>query len=384
MRRSHGLNTQRRLRIASLFAGAGGFDLGFRGGFSFLGVGYERLPYETVWAVDIDRDAELTWKANSGYLPPEAFVRGDIRDQDPDSVPDFEVLLAGFPCQPFSNAGKRLGLEDPRGTLFEEVERFARAKRPKVVLLENVKGILSTRTPEGLPLTEEIRRRLEGLGYWVSPATLLRAEEYGVPQRRHRVFVLALLREEGLPPFDFGSLRRWAKPESLAKTQVRYALEGVTERLPNAADLWPFSPSQEAIVRHVKRSWKDVPDEFLSERFLRIRYQPKRYGSPNFYMRFGLDEVNGTITASAQPEKCGIIHPIEDRRYTVREAARFQSFPDDFVFVARTVRGKYKLVGNAVPPVLAWVLARALYAHLAREDFPQGESQDVSVLGLGG
>ena len=128
-----------RLRIASLFAGAGGLDLGFRGGFSHLGVFYERLPYETVWAVDIDRDAELTWQANPDYLPVQAFVRGDIYEQDPDSVPDFDLLLAGFPFQPFSNTGKRLGLRDPRGTLFEEVERFAKAKRPKVVLLENVK-----------------------------------------------------------------------------------------------------------------------------------------------------------------------------------------------------------------------------------------------------
>lgn len=364
-----------RLRIASLFAGAGGLDLGFRGGFSHLGVFYERLPYETVWAVDIDRDAELTWRANPNYLPVQAFVRGDIYDQDPDSVPDFDVLLAGFPCQPFSNAGKRLGLQDPRGTLFEEVERFARAKRPKVVLLENVKGILSTKTPEGVPVTEEIRRRLERLGYWVSPPALLRSEEYGVPQRRHRVFVLAL--REGLPPFDFGLLRSFVKPESLARRHLREALKGMSQDLPNAADLWPFSPSQEAIVRHVKRSWKDVPDELLSERFLKIRRQPEKYRSPNFYRRFGLDEVAGTITASAQPENCGIIHPTEDRRYTVREAARIQSFPDDFVFAARSVQGKYKLVGNAVPPVLAWTIARALQAHLVGEAFARGRPEDL-------
>jgi DNA (cytosine-5)-methyltransferase 1 len=105
-----------RLRIASLFAGAGGFDLGFRGGFSHLGVFYERLPYETVWAVDINRDSELTWRANPNYLPVQAFVCGDIRDQDPHSVPDFDILMAGFPCQPFSNAGKRLGLVNKSGT----------------------------------------------------------------------------------------------------------------------------------------------------------------------------------------------------------------------------------------------------------------------------
>ena len=90
----------------------------------------------------------------------------------------------------------------------------------------------------------------------------------------------------------------------------------------------------------------------------------KKYHSPNFYRRFGLDEINGTITASAQPENCGILHPIEHRRYTVREVARFQSFPDDFVFTARTIQAKYRMIGNAVPPVLGYVVGSALHQYL--------------------
>jgi len=115
------------------------------------------------------------------------------------------------------------------------------------------------------------------------------------------------------------------------------------------------------MVPMIRRSWKDIPYELLPARFQRIRDQMERYRSPNFYRRFGLDEINGTITASAQPENCGIIHPLEHRRFSVREIARIQSFPDDYIFEGRSVSEKYKVIGNAVPPVLAHVLAKTLY-----------------------
>jgi DNA (cytosine-5)-methyltransferase 1 len=94
-----------------------------------------------------------------------------------------------------------------------------------------------------------------------------------------------------------------------------------------------------------------------------------RYRAPNFYRRFGLDEINGTITASAQPENCGIIHPLENRRYSVREIARIQSFPDDFIFSGRSIADKYKVIGNAIPPVLAHTVAKALDSVLRSSSF---------------
>ena len=110
-------------------------------------------------------------------------------------------------------------------------------------------------------------------------------------------------------------------------------------------------------------SWKDVPYEHLAPRFQRIRDNMKKYHSPNFYRRFSLDEINGTITASAQPENCGIIHPLYNRRYNIREIARIQSFPDDFVFLDDTpknVTAMYKVIGNAVPVKLAQVIAESI------------------------
>ena len=110
-------------------------------------------------------------------------------------------------------------------------------------------------------------------------------------------------------------------------------------------------------------SWKSIPYENLSPRFKRIRDDMKRYHAPNFYRRFSRDEINGTITASAQPENCGITHPTENRRYTIREIARIQTFPDDFLFIddsLKNVVAMYKVIGNAVPCHLAEVIAEAI------------------------
>lgn len=110
-------------------------------------------------------------------------------------------------------------------------------------------------------------------------------------------------------------------------------------------------------------SWKNVPYEHLAPRFQRIRDDMKKYHSPNFYRRFSREEICGTITASAQPENCGIIHPTENRRYTVREVARIQTFPDDFKFITDTpknITAMYKVIGNAVPVTLAYTIAKAI------------------------
>ena len=100
--------------------------------------------------------------------------------------------------------------------------------------------------------------------------------------------------------------------------------------------------------------------EQLSPRFKKIADDPKRYHAPKFFRRFAFGEINGTITASAQPENCGITHPVENRRYSVRECARIQSFPDNYHFGNIPLQSQYKVIGNAVPPVLGWVVARAL------------------------
>lgn len=345
-----------------MFAGCGGLDLGMTGGFTALGVPYPRTGMTVEWAADWDEDAARTYVENPRYLGHHPVYTGDIRDYPTAAIPRCDILTAGFPCQPFSNAGDRKGVADTRGTLFEECERFAREGQPLAYVFENVKGILSSHMPDGTLVTDAIGWRMQALGYRAAEPVLLRAERYGVPQQRHRVFMVGVRSDVG-PGFDPERIADFVQPEALKRLTVRHVLE---DAIPHSGgeEHWKLSPQAAQMVPMITRSWKDIPYEALPLRFKKIRDQMKKYHSPNFYRRFGLDEINGTITASAQPENCGILHPTESRRYTVREIARFQSFPDDFRFVARNVQGKYRMIGNAVPPVLGYVVGSALHQYL--------------------
>ena len=156
------------------------------------------------------------------------------------------------------------------------------------------------------------------------------------------------------------------------KLTLSYVLD-VPDNVTNNID-WPLSPQALEMIKYIPEggSWKNVPYEHLAPRFQRIRNNMKKYHSPNFYRRFSRDEICGTMTASAQPENCGIIHPTENRRYTVREVARIQTFPDDFNFLTdtpRNITAMYKVIGNAVPVTLAYNIASAIMEQV----FAQGK-----------
>ena len=144
-------------KIASLFSGCGGLDLGFTGGFTFRGHEYNRLNTAILFANDFDQDAKTCYNSNPLLVEDGAqCLLADIRDIEAENIPNFDILLAGFPCQPFSNAGKRKGVNDAngRGTLFAECERIIRSKienghRPQAFVFENVRGILSSKMPDG-------------------------------------------------------------------------------------------------------------------------------------------------------------------------------------------------------------------------------------------
>ena len=154
--------------------------------------------------------------------------------------------------------------------------------------------------------------------------------------------------------------------EYSATTQNTVELIGGCEHGHEAMDLFYKGYSKQDLPPIVfeGRSWKNIPYEKLSPRFKKIADDPKKYHAPKFFRRFAFGEINGTITASAQPENCGITHPVENRRYSVRECARIQSFPDDFSFSSIPLQSQYKVIGNAVPPIMAWVVATALLNQL--------------------
>lgn len=350
------------IRHVSLFSGCGGLDLGF-----------EQAGFTRVWANDFDKDAQAVYALNLGEIDGR-----DIRDVDVSEIPECDILTAGFPCQPFSNAGNRKGVQDSRGMLFLECFRIIEAKMPKVVLFENVKGLLSTKDADGRKLIDVIVSGLESVGetgYDVK-YELLNASDYGVPQNRQRV-ILVGIRKDLKIGFVFP-----AKQEKKNLT-LRNILD-IPADVPNQVD-WQLSPQAMKMIANIPEggSWKDIPYEDLAPRFQRIRDNMQRYRSPNFYRRFSRDEINGTITASAQPENCGIIHPIHNRRYTIREIARIQTFPDDFLFIddsVKNVTAMYKVIGNAVPAKLSFEIAKEIH----RQVF-SGETMNVDkayILGL--
>lgn len=396
---------RKKIKVVSLFSGCGGMDLGFLGGFDYRGYGFQKTGYELVFANDFDADAASIYKKNVKYFGSKHFHFGDIREVDAESIPDFDVLLAGFPCQPFSNAGNRQGINDEsgRGTLFYECERIikhckkkSKGQLPKAFVFENVKGILSSKMPDGMTVPEEISHKMSKLGYKTT-TMLIKTSEYGVPQNRQRVIIVGVRND--IPKFDFKSLDQVMEEFNLPSSKnniydlfLGSILSDIPKSAPQYKELWNYSPGGQRMVDLIGpckdgkeqlkkfkkkiplekisesisqgRSWKNVPRSQLTERFRKILDDPKRYHAPNFYRRFALGEIAGTITASAQPENCGITHPFENRRFTVREVARIQSFPDDFEFGCDSVAGSYKVIGNAVPPIFSWVLATALKRHI--------------------
>ena len=331
-----------RRTMVSLFAGCGGCDLGFR----FAG-------FKTLWANDIDPHACATYRANIGGN----IVEGDIRDISlPDDLGRVDVMAACFPCQPFSNAGAHRGVKDKiNGKLNEVALKAAAHFKPSVVVYENVRGMLGAMDGKQ-PLIEKIARKLSRLGYDVH-FRLIDSSWHRVPQRRIRLFIVGVDKSKVKGHFRFPSI---ADQSGLNLGSV---LGGVS-RLPNARDVADLGPQAERICKRIPEggSWKNVSDRFLPDRFLKIRHEkdPNKYRAPNFYRRFARDEIAGTITATFKPENSGVLHPSKPRTFSVREAARIQSFPDWFVFHGTGPTAMYRQVGNAVPPRLAYELARSV------------------------
>lgn len=327
-------------KLVSLFSGCGGLDVGF-----------EQAGFHRIWANDFDSDAQATFRLNLGDIDGR-----DIRNVPAKDIPDADIIIAGFPCQPFSNAGNRKGIKDSRGMLYSECLRIIKDKKPKVFLFENVKGLMSSKYIDGRNLVDVIAGDVEEMGYAVT-YKVVNAVDYGVPQRRERLIMIGVRNDLNVY-FSF--------PKSIPiseKQKLKYVLD-IPEFVPNQVS-WPLSPQAMSMLPYIPEggSWKDIPYDKLPPRLKRIRDNMKKYHAPKFYRRFGMDEINGTITASAQPENCGIIHPILNRRFTIREVARIQSFPDDYVFYDSTLKeitASYKVIGNAVPCKLAKAIAAAI------------------------
>lgn len=331
-------------KIISLFAGCGGLDYGFK-----------KSGFEIAYANDNDKSVKQTYEYN---LKHQIEIK-DIKEVDKSLIPKGEVILAGIPCQPFSNAGKRNSTNDKDGNLFLEVIEVIKAQNnpPKVIIFENVKGFLSSKDEKGTLLTERFKFELSKLKYDTC-YKLLNASHFGVPSNRERVFIICVLKSLN---------KKYYFPEEIFNN-AKTVGEIISKPLPKGEEheVWKLPPSALDIIEYIKEggSWKDVPYNKLSDRHKRIRDNMKKYRSPNFYRRFSRTEIMGTITAASTPENSGIFHPIENRRYSVREIARFQSFPDTFKFISDSISKKYKMIGNSVPPLLSEKIAKSIIDQL--------------------
>lgn len=300
-----------RHKVVSLFSGCGGMDLGFRGGFDFLGRKYAKHPFEIVWANELNEAAVRTYRKNLG----DHVRQGDVWTLLDDLPPSADVLIGGFPCQDISVNGKGAGVSGARSGLYRAMVEAVSRVRPKVFVAENVKGLLMSHHAEAL---RQVLTDFRSLGYDVS-YRLYHAAEYGVPQTRERVIIVGTA--PGVRPFIPPSALCEKKDFVSAKAAIA-DLEGLDED-PGFSHIWS----------RANRSPEQGDRRLLADR-------------PGYTIRA---ECHGNIQW----------HYGLPRRISMREAARIQSFPDDFLFDAR-LRETERQIGNAVPPVLAWHVAKAV------------------------
>lgn len=305
-----------RFTFIDLFAGIGGMRLAF-----------ESVGGRCVFSSEWDRFAQQTYAANFGDTP-----EGDITEIASDTIPDHDVLIGGFPCQPFSHAGYRLGFEDTRGTLFFEIARIVNDRRPQMILLENVKGF---RNHDGGNTFRAVCNTLSDLGYEVH-SELLDARDFGVPQRRERVFIVGIRADVlGAQSFSFPPGRNRA------------------QRL---GDILEPAPDERYTISD--RLWHG---------HLRRREAHLLRGNGFGYTLFNADSPHAR-TISARYYKDGSEILIEQpgknpRKITPREAARLQGFPDDFVIPVSNGQA-YKQFGNSVAVPVVQAVAEAMVPYL--------------------
>lgn len=300
------------MRFIDLFCGIGGFRYAIEGAAKEIGI-----EAACVLSSDIDKECQKAYSANFHETP-----HGDIHDLEAESIPDHDVLLAGFPCQPFSIIGQRKGFDDARGTLFFEIARILKAKKPKAFVLENVKLLVGHNKGQTLARILEV---LRDLGYYVD-YRVFNALDFGLPQKRERVFIVG-----------FRSPIAFSWPEGKV----------------------PMKPLQEVLETEVQ------PEYYASERI-----QQKRFAlhSPTAEPTIWHENKAGNV--SVYPYSCALRAGASynyllvngQRRLTQRELLRLQGFPDTFEIVCSYGQTR-KQAGNSLPiPVAKAVLLNLLKA----------------------
>ena len=326
------------MNVVSFFAGCGGLDLGF-----------EQAGFHVIWANEFEDHCRATYIRNH---PNTEFVLGDVCKINPNLIPDCDGFIGGPPCQSWSVGGKQKGLDDERGQLFLKYIELINAKKPKFFVIENVKGMLDDKFKN---VFEDFVNRLDNAGYDVQWA-LLDAVNFRIPQNRERVFFVGFRK-------DMDVTFAFPIPTCNEPITLEQAIGDIIEE-PNR-----FS-GDKMVDSDKKNDKKQYPNhDVLTSKFGLFYYRGNR--------RRGWQQPSFTINATAE---FAPLHPSspkmmyyghenwnfqkdkleEYRRLSVRECARIQTFPDNFIFDYDNIKDAYKMIGNAVPPRLGNEIAKSL------------------------
>lgn len=340
-------------KIFSTFTGAGGLDIGFHGDFEFLDKKFPKLPFQTVHAIEYNKDAVKSLKYNKKYFPKldndlssKDITENIDKELEKYKANEYDILLGGFPCVTFSVVGKQKGIKDNKdGQLYEAFAKYVEKLQPKVFVAENVKGILSANKGEAVKI---IKERFELEGYKLK-IFLVNFADFGVPQLRERVLFIGVKKDlniEFIPP-EFTH-----KEKHITANQAFKDLPNVKQCI----HMQPLKVSKNVVERlkHIKEggNYKDVEN---------TPYAVKGLMS-NIYRRLDGNKPAYTVIASGGGGTWGYHHK-DPRPLHNRERARLQSFPDDYNFQGTTTEVR-RQIGNAVPPVGIYPFAKRIEALL--------------------
>lgn len=335
-------------KTIELFAGAGG-----------LALGVEKAGFNTIGLIEFDGDACDTLRKNR---PEWNIIHDDIANISSLDLEEFfhikkgelDLLSGGAPCQAFSYAGKRLGFEDTRGTLFHHYAIFLQKLQPKIFLFENVRGLL---THDGGKTYQTMLNVFEDAGYTIQKQ-VMNAWDYGVAQKRERLITIGI-RNDLVNKLSFSfPLPHEYKP----------VLRDILNDVPDSPYI-PYGEKKRKLFELVPPGgyWRDI-DPKLAKDYMKSCWEMEG-GRTGILRRLSLDEPSLAVLTSPSQKQTERCHPLEARPFTIRENARCQSFPDDWIFCGSTM-SQYKQVGNAVPVNLAYEVATQI--HKALEEYENG------------
>lgn len=321
----------KKIKVASFFSGCGGADLGLLGDFHFLNEYYSPLPFEIIYALDFDKHAVQTYNANFKHHS----ICMDIKDVEIHNLEDFDCLIGGFPCQSFSTVNPNKDTNDDRANLYKELVKILKIKQPKYFIAENVKGLMTLQKGQ---ILQKVIDEFSIAGYNTT-YKLLTASNFGIPQKRERLFIVGV-RNDMDANFEFPNDTHAQNPTCQKKPLV--PLKSVINKLAIDDNKYYFSQKAVDGMKNAKNNMKRGLHQDLNSQCLTIT---------SHLAKTSLNSRDPVLLVDANKE----IY----RRFTPREAAHIQSFPEKFEFPVSETQA-YRQIGNAVPPVLMWHIAKQL------------------------